>query len=129
MRASQFVILLFLIAALPSTTPVRAQIDNAAALDKRVVELYSAGKTTDAIPLAKQSLQIREKTLPAGHRDIAISLNNLSALYRAQGRLSDAEPLSKRALELREKALPAGHPDIAASLNNLALLYEALGRL
>jgi tetratricopeptide (TPR) repeat protein len=94
-----------------------------------LAELYRVqGRYTEAEPLFKRALEVREKALPAGHPGIAQSLNNLAELYRAQGRLSEAEPLFKRALEMREKALPAGHTDIAGSLNNLAELYRAQGR-
>src|SRR5437764_460438 len=106
-----------------------AQADEVAALDRRAGELLRAGKTAEAIPLVKRSLELREKALPAGHPNIADTLNNLASLYNAQGRLKEAEPLYKRALEMREKALPAGHPDIASSLNSLAVLYQAQGRL
>jgi hypothetical protein len=68
-----------------SCSVAHAQSDEAAALDQRVVELYQAGKTAEAIPLAKKSLELREKALPAGHPDIAKSLNNLAFLYQAQG--------------------------------------------
>ena len=59
---------------------------------------------------------------------MAISLNNLAELYRAQGRHEDVEPLHKRSLAIREKALGPEHPDVASSLNNLALLYASQGK-
>jgi Tetratricopeptide repeat len=46
-----------------------------------------------------------EKALPAGHPDIATTLNNLAALYKVQGRLVEAEPLFMRALEIMEKVI------------------------
>ena len=66
--------------------------------------------------------------LPAGHPDIATSLNNLAGLLNSTGRFSEAEPLFREALDMRRAALPAGHPDIATSLNNLAYLLNATGR-
>ena len=42
------------------------------------------------------SLAISEKALGPDHPDVAISLNNLAALYNDQGRYADAEPLYKR---------------------------------
>jgi len=124
-------LLLALVVASVSGGSVRAQspLDEAMALNTRVVELYRAGKAGEAIPLAQRALALREAALPAGHPDIATSLNNLAALYRAQGRLAEAEPLYRRALTLYEAALPAGHPVIASNLNNLAFLYQAQGRL
>ncbi len=59
---------------------------------------------------------------------LAVTLNNLAELYRAQGRYAEAEPLHRRSLTIREKALGPDHSDVGQSLNNLALLYEAQGR-
>jgi TPR repeat protein len=42
---------------------------------------------------------------------VAISLNNLAALYRAQGQYAQAEPLFKRSLAILAKALGPDHPD------------------
>lgn len=111
--------------------PAHAQApkDEARSLNARAVELYRAGRVNEAIPLAKRSLELSEKTLPAGHRDIATAINNLATFYEVAGQFAEAERLHKRALEMREKTLPAGHLDIAMSLNNLAVLYRKLGRL
>ena len=54
-------------------------LDEAKALNERAVALYRAGNAGEAIPLAKRALAIREKALPAGHPDIATSLDNLVA--------------------------------------------------
>jgi tetratricopeptide repeat protein len=104
---SGFVIIAMLACgALPAPAAVAQPVEDADALEQRAVELYRAGKGGDAIPLAKRVLELREKTLSAGHPDIATSLNNLAFFYQEQGRLAEAEPLYKWALELREKALP-----------------------
>jgi CHAT domain-containing protein/Flp pilus assembly protein TadD len=105
-----------------------AQTDDAEVLNKKVVELYRAGKYAEAIPLAQRALAIREKALGPDHPDVATSLNSVALLYDNLGRDADAEPLYKRALAIREKALGPDHPDVAQSLNNLAELYGAQGR-
>ena len=97
-------------------------------LEKKVIDLYNAGRYADAIPLAQQALAIREKVLGRDHPDVALDLNNLAMLYDSQGRYADAEPLYQRSLAIREKALGRDHPDVAQSLNNLALLYYSQGR-
>ena len=86
------------------------------------------GRYSDAEPLYKRSLAIREKALGPDHPDVAFSLINLGALYFDKGRYADAEPEFKRSLDIREKALGPDHPDVAVSLNNLAELYRAQGR-
>jgi len=90
-----------------------AQRNEAEALHKQVIELYRAEKYTDAIPLAERVLAIREKALGLDHPDVALSLNNLALLYKAQGRYADAEPVYKRALAIYEKALGPTHPYVA----------------
>jgi CHAT domain-containing protein/Tfp pilus assembly protein PilF len=109
-------------------SPSMGQADEAAQVNRRVIELYQAGRYAEAIPLAQWVLANREKALGADHPDVAAALNNLAALYRAQGRHADAEPLYERALAIREKALGPDHPDVAAALNNLAALYDNEGR-
>jgi len=86
------------------------------------------GRYSEAEPLYKRALSIREKVLGSDHPDVALSLNSLAGLYRNQGRYSEAEPLYKRALSIVEKVLGSEHPDVANSLNNLAGLYRNQGR-
>jgi tetratricopeptide (TPR) repeat protein len=93
--------------------PAIAQQDEAAALTKRVEELYGAGKISGAIPLAQQALAIYGKAHGPDELNVAQSLNNLAELYRAQGRYTDAEPLLRRALAIWEKALGSDHPYLA----------------
>ena len=130
MAPAKYTVAVLLVLALSPCNFAHAQttLDEAKALNERAVALYRAGNAGEAIPLAKRALAIREKALPAGHPDIATSLDNLASLYQDQGRLTEAEPLFKRALEMREKALPAGHQQIAGSLNNLAAVYKSLDR-
>ena len=82
-------------------------------LNERAIKLGNAGRYSEAEPLYKQSLAIREKVLGPNHPDVAATLNGLAELYRAQGRYADAEPLYKRSLAIREKALGPDHPDVA----------------
>jgi hypothetical protein len=105
-----------------------AQSDETAALDRRVVELFGACKPAEAIPLAKQSLELREKALPADDPAIVVNLQVLALLYVAQGLAAEAEPLLKR-VEAYEKKLPAGSPTLAKALDNLATLCLSQWRL
>jgi tetratricopeptide (TPR) repeat protein len=108
--------------------PAIAQQDEADALNKRVMELYQAGKFSEATPLAQRALAIREKALGADHPNVATSLNNLANLYQAQGRFSEAMSLAQRALPILEKALGPDHPNVAATLNTLGVIYASQGR-
>jgi len=59
---------------------------------------------------------------------VAIDLNNLAMLYKAQGKYSAAEPLYQRALAIDEKALGPDHDKTAAIAENLAETLRKLGR-
>jgi len=76
----------------------------------------------------KRALAIREKQLGPDHPQVALGLNNLAELYRAQGRYADAEPLNKRSLTIYENQLGSEHPSVTNGLNNLAFLYRTQGR-
>jgi tetratricopeptide (TPR) repeat protein len=84
--------------------------DEATALNKKVIELYKAGRYADAIPIAQQVLAIREMALGRDHPNVATALTWLALVYSSQGRHADAEPLYQRALAIREKALGGDHP-------------------
>jgi tetratricopeptide (TPR) repeat protein len=66
--------------------------------------------------LHKHSLAIEEKVLGPDNQEVAIALNNLAELYRAQDDYTQAEPLYKRSLEIQEKAFgprrPAARPHL-----------------
>jgi tetratricopeptide (TPR) repeat protein len=85
---------------------------------------YAQKKYTEAEPLYKKAISIREQSLGKEHLMVAMSLSNLSLLYYAQKKFSKAAPICKRALSIREKLLDENHLDIALSLNNLALIYH-----
>jgi CHAT domain-containing protein/DNA-binding SARP family transcriptional activator len=110
------------------SAPAAAQENEAAALNAKVLELYRAGKFTEAIPLARRALAMREKAAGPDRLDLATALNNLAELYRVQGNYAEAETLNKRSLAIREKAFGPRHPALAPTLNNLASLYLNQGR-
>ena len=59
---------------------------------------------------------------------MAISLNNLAALYYNQGKYRPAELLFKRALAIVEKSLGPDHPYVITCLENMAALYQGTNR-
>ena len=102
-------------------------ISEADKLDQQAKELFKAGKYSEAIPLATQSLNLREKALGPENPATANSVSNLAALYREMGDYVKAEPLFQRALKINEKVLGPENPGTAQSLNNLAVLYRYMG--
>jgi CHAT domain-containing protein len=77
--------------------------------------------------MLERALALREAALGPDHADVAISLNNLAALYEKQGDLDAARPLYERALRVWETALGPEHVTVAIALNNLALLLDRQG--
>jgi tetratricopeptide (TPR) repeat protein len=55
---------------------------------------------------------------------VALSLNNLAALYKSQGRYPEAEPLFLQALAIAEQALGENHPNTVKSRENLQRLRQ-----
>ncbi|GAX39055.1 peptidase-like protein [Tolypothrix sp. NIES-4075] len=105
----------------------QSALQEAKQLNKQVIELYNAGKYSEAIAPAERALAISEKVLGKEHPDVATTLNNLAELYKAQGSYEKAEPMYLRSLAIYEKIMGKDHPLVATSLNNLAELYKAQG--
>jgi len=80
-------------------------------------------KFDEARDYALRGLTARRTCLGSQHPDVALSLNNLGALYQSQKSWDLAEKYCKEALELRIKVYQH-HPDVADSLYNLGLLYN-----
>jgi CHAT domain-containing protein/Flp pilus assembly protein TadD len=102
--------------------------DDWEALNREVESLYRSGQYGRAAEVAERALSLAEKTYGPNHPAVAISLNDLGALYREMGRHDQAEPLYVRALQMREKALGPNHPHVAVSMGNLGVLYFSQGR-
>ena len=106
-------------------TPSFAQ-KGLAAESARINALRSAGKYSEALPLAQAMVASLEKT--TNNRDLAGALNNLAQIYADQGHDDQAEPLYKRAIALMEKGTGLDSVEIAPVLNNLAALYQRQSR-
>ena len=79
---------------------------------------------SEAEPLLKRALALKEKALGSEHPNVAENLNSLAELYRLQGQYQQAEPLYKHALTINENMLGTEKIEVAQSLNYLALLYD-----
>jgi Tetratricopeptide repeat len=125
-----FVRILILAAAVTALSqlcaePARAQSNDVDALNKRIVELYTAEKYAEAIVLAKQVLEIREKALGPNHPEVALSLAKLADLYIVTGRYADAEPLYQRSLGILQKTYGSHHPSVQQAQQQLDQLKLA----
>lgn len=78
--------------------------------------------------LYRMVLRTYRRELGASHREIAVVLNNLGALYQATGRPQKAEASYIAALKMKRRELGRGHSDVGVTLNNLGTLYKSLNR-
>ena len=91
------------------------------------------GKLEDALPLKRESLAEKRRTLGDRHPDTLLSVNNLAVLLNDLGRqvgdlkmLREAEPLKREALAGCREVLGNRHPHTLASVANLADLLMQL---
>ena len=112
-----------------AATVADVELAEAENLNDRAVQLYQQGKFAEAIPLAEEVLEKRQRLFKGDHPDVARSLHNLATLFEAQGRFEDAEPLHQQALVMFQRLFEEDHPDVAQSLNNLANLHQLQGKL
>jgi tetratricopeptide (TPR) repeat protein len=89
--------------------------------------LNERARYTEAEPLLKRALAIRELQLGALHPHTATSLNNLAELYQNQRKYEQAEPLYTRALSIDERALGPQHPTTQRIRANSARLLRTMG--
>ena len=97
-------------------------------LEARIVELNGRGQYEDAVPLAKQVIDLRQKKDGVQDRDYASALANLAMLYKSLGRFEEAQPLLEQSLAIRRGILKPSDPLIPATLGSLAEIYGAEGK-
>jgi tetratricopeptide (TPR) repeat protein len=85
------------------------------------------GKYQEAITFYEKSLEIKKKTLPPNHPDLASSYNNIGNVYYNMGEYSKALSSHEKALEIKQQSLPPNHPDLAMSYNNIGEVYRNMG--
>jgi len=78
------------------------------------------GQYQRAKPMLQEAVKLRTDHMPAGHPDIAASLNKLADVLQHETRYTEAEELFTRALAIREQKLGLEHLDVAETLNDLA---------
>jgi len=96
--------------------------------------LNRQGKSTEAEPLAREALAIREKVYEPGRYPLASARLTLGAALLGQKRYAEAEPLLLSALEdmkriEADQGLTVGEKaGMTALVERLAQLYEATNR-
>lgn len=117
-RFINIVLITVLVSLLISTT-VLAQEPLWHVLNAKVKELSQQGDTRGAVKVAEEALEIAKRTFSPDDAQVAMSLNNLAELYKAQGKHYEANRLYEQALD---------HPEPTKHLNGLTQLYRAQGR-
>jgi tetratricopeptide (TPR) repeat protein len=105
-----------------------AQQDLYKKLNNKLATLYKAGRTEDAIEVAKEALQVAEKTFGENHPYVSASLNNLALLYIADRRYEKAEELYERSLQIAEEYLGKDNPQLVSILENMVKCNEKMGK-
>ncbi len=103
------------------------ELSEANRLSGEAARLHLQKKYDEALPLAKQALELREKALGPDHELVATSLYNLAGIYVAKVRYADAEPLYKRALKILEKAFGVDSKNLTDTLEQVGLMRFAQG--
>ncbi|MBM4284619.1 MAG: tetratricopeptide repeat protein [Deltaproteobacteria bacterium] len=103
------------------------EIDDLVEIDKKIIQLYDAGRYQEALPLCHQSLQMKEKALGADHPLVAASLINAALIYKSMGYYSEAKVNYEKALQiLKRSPEPEAHAT-AMAMDNMANLYQEIG--
>ncbi len=87
------------------------------------------GRPRDAKKEFEHALALRESTLPEGHPELAMTLNNLGVAQSDLHEYDEAARSYERSLELDLRYQGTEHPNTASSMNNLAVIYRKQGRL
>jgi CHAT domain-containing protein/tetratricopeptide (TPR) repeat protein len=104
------------------TAAQRTQLDVAFTASDQAHDLAGAGKLAEAIPRAKQAVDIYGGILGKGHADYATSLYNLGELYRIAYEYDLAARHYEEALEIRRALFGEMHPACGQVLNGMGQL-------
>lgn len=87
-------------------------------------QAYADGRVAQAEILFVDALKEAESF---GEDDLrlALSLNNLAAVYHTEGKYTMAEPLYTRSLDIKTRVHGEEHAEVALNVHNLAVLYSA----
>lgn len=114
--------------AAPQSGSSSQELSKADQLHAEVVKLFAEKEYDKALVLAKQVLEIREKTLGPDHLMIALSLQNVAELLIAKKKQKEAADVYRRSLTIYEKASSGNDPKLIESLGRYICLLTTIGR-
>lgn len=91
------------------------------ALGSLVMLLYQQRDFEEALPLAREALEVARSEVGEAHPQMAMALNNLGAVLSAIGRKEEALERYEQAIAVVRQVQGADHPDVASGLVNVGL--------
>ncbi|CAF3374055.1 unnamed protein product [Rotaria sp. Silwood2] len=88
---------------------------------------YKMDEYSKALSSYEQSLEIRKKTLPPNHSDLAITYNSIGNVYRNIGEYSKALSFYEQSLEIQKIALPPNHPALTVVYDKIGNMHKNVG--
>jgi tetratricopeptide (TPR) repeat protein len=95
---------------------------------QQIEDLNSAGRYSEALPVAQRNLKFAETSFGLNHLNTATSIMDLGEVEYFQGRYSQADLLFHRSLDIRENILGPNHPAVADVLDDLGAVDRQQGR-
>ena len=107
----------------------RGRTQRAELLNDYAALLNDVGRYAEALPVAEESLRLKDALPDVAPRERAVTLSNLASTLDGLGRFERANQTYQETLRLFESIEPPPELDIAVALNNLAYLQEEMGHL
>lgn len=90
--------------------------------------LYFCACYEDAEQFLRRASNLYETIYGPEHPELALSLNNLAALYDTQGKYEKAESLYRRAIDIIDRGSVKNNELLASSFSNIGLLMHKRGK-
>ena len=105
----------------------RQALNHCVDLTNTVGQLMDQGKGRAALPLAKESLDIRTRVLGPKHRLTSFACAWMASINSQIGDFAEAERWHLQTLGIQKEVFGERHPSYLSSLNNLAVSYAKHG--
>ena len=89
---------------------------------------YDERKIDDAIAAGRRAVELREKTLPQDHPDVARAYLTYGTMLNGSGHPAKAEEAYRQALPVLQRAFGPEHPQIASALLGIGTMCKHQGR-
>jgi CHAT domain-containing protein/Tfp pilus assembly protein PilF len=104
-----------------------SQLQESTAAHEQAQTFLEQGRYTEALPLAKQAVALREQVLGPTHADMATVLTTLGMSHYKLIQLPQAKSMFERVLHIHQATAESSDPEIGESLTNLATVMYAAG--